>query len=72
MKLFRVGDTQKAACEKCEEFVDATFKLQDVPLSDNSTIVENVLVGVCNQCDSVIVLPQQETHLVKATIAKAK
>lgn len=72
MKLFKVGDTQKAPCEKCRTFENATFKLRDVPLSDNSAIVENALVGVCNRCDSVIFLPQQEVHLVKAAIAKAE
>jgi broad-specificity NMP kinase len=72
MKLFKIGDVQKAGCEKCKAFVDATFVLRDVPLSDGSCIVENVLVGVCNQCDSVTVLPQQESELVKSVIDKAR
>lgn len=72
MKLFKIGDVQKVACENCKAFVNATFVLRDVPLSDGSCIVENVLVGVCNQCDSVIVLPQQESELVKSAIAKAR
>jgi hypothetical protein len=72
MKLFKIGDVQKAACEKCKAFVDATFMLRDVPLSDGSCIVANVLVGVCNQCGSVTVLPQQESELVKSAIAKAR
>jgi len=36
MKLLKVGNQQKAACEICKEFVNTTFKLKDVDLSGNS------------------------------------
>jgi hypothetical protein len=72
MKQFRVGDTQKAACEKCKTFVNATMMLRNVPLSDGNGDVKNILVGVCDKCDSVIFLPQQSTPLVKAAITEAK
>lgn len=65
MKILKVGDTQKAACNKCKSFKDVTFKLRDVPFNDDSGIVKNVLVGVCNTCSSVVVLPHQSTPLVK-------
>jgi len=65
MKILKVGDTQKAACNSCEAFTNVTFKLRDVPFSDASGTVKNVLVGVCDQCDSVAVLPHQSTPAVK-------
>ena len=65
MKILKVGDTKKAACNNCESFQDVTFKLRDVPFNDGSGVVKNVLAGVCNTCDSVAVLPHQSTPVVK-------
>jgi hypothetical protein len=38
--------------------------LRDVPFSDGGGTVSNVLVGVCDCCDSVAVLPHQSTPVV--------
>ena len=65
MKILKVGDTKKAACNNCKSFQDVTFKLRDAPFSDGTGIVKNVLVGVCNTCDSIAVLPHQSTPAVK-------
>lgn len=65
MRIFKVGDTQRAACSNCKSFKDVTFQLRDVPFSDRRGIVKNVLVGVCDCCNSVIVLPHQSTPAVK-------
>ncbi len=65
MKILKVGDTKKAACNKCKSFQSVTFKLRDTPFSDGTGTVKNVLVGVCNKCDSVAVLPNQSIPAVK-------
>jgi len=65
MEILKVNDTKKAACSKCKSFEDVTFKLRDAPLSDGSSIVKNVLVGVCNKCDSIAVLPHQSVPAVQ-------
>ena len=65
MTTFKVGDSKRAACEQCQAFVNATFQVRDVPLSDGSNTVKNILVGVCDICDSVILLPSQSTPAVK-------
>jgi hypothetical protein len=65
MKIFKVGDSQKAICENCLLLENATFKLRDVPFSDGSGVVKNVLVGVCDKCDQVSILPHQSTPVVK-------
>lgn len=65
MRIYKVGDSQKAICEHCGSLENATFKLRDVPFSDGSGTVKNVLVGVCNRCDQVCVLPHQSTPAVR-------
>lgn len=72
MKILKVGDTKKAACNTCESFQDVTFQLRDTPFNDGSGIVKNVLVGVCDKCDSVIVLPHQSTPAVKKQLEKQR
>lgn len=72
MKILKVGEKEKAACSNCNAFVTVTYKLRDVPFSDGSGIVKNVLVGVCEQCDSVCVLPHQSTPVVKAELDKQR
>ncbi len=68
MKILKVDDTQRAACNNCKSFENVTFKLRDVPFSDGSGVVKNVLVGVCDRCNSVAVLPHQSTPLVQKQI----
>ncbi len=72
MKILKVGDTQKAVCNTCESFQNVTFGLRDTPFSDGSGIVKNVLVGVCDTCDSVAVLPHQSTPAVKKQLEKQR
>ncbi|MDH3974567.1 MAG: hypothetical protein OEV42_09855 [Deltaproteobacteria bacterium] len=72
MKIIKVGDKGKAACDKCAAFVSVTYDLRDVPFSDGSGTVSKVLVGVCDQCGHVCVLPHQSTPLVKRQLEKQR
>jgi hypothetical protein len=72
MKIFKVGDTQKAMCEECKSIQNATFLLRDVPFSDGIGTVKNVLVGVCNTCDKVILTPQQSAPAIKRQLDKRR
>ena len=65
MKIFKVGDSQKVICEHCGSLQTAIFKLCDVPLSDGSGTVNNVLAGVCDECGQVCLLPHQSTPAVR-------
>lgn len=65
MKILTVGDIKKVICNECGSFQQVTFKLRDVPFSDNSGVVKNVLAGVCDCCDSVAVIPHQSTPVIK-------
>ena len=72
MKILKVGDTKKASCNTCESFQDVTFQLRDTAFNDGSGIVKNVLVGVCDKCDSVAILPHQSTPAVKKQLQKQR
>ena len=72
MNILKVGDQEKAACDKCSAFVTVSYKLRDVPFSDGCGIVKQVLVGVCEQCDAVCVLPHQSTPVVKRALKKQR
>lgn len=65
MKILKVGDTRKVACNHCQSFESVTFQLRSVPFSDGSGVVNNVLAGVCTKCDLVAVIPSQSTPAIK-------
>jgi hypothetical protein len=65
MKIVKVGDSQEAACHQCKRFENVTYKLRNVPFSDGKGLVKNVLVGVCDRCNAVAVLPHQSTPVVR-------
>lgn len=69
MNILKEGDRKKAACECCGAFQEVTFRLRDVPFSDGSGLVRNVLVGVCDHCDSVAVIPQQSVPAISKQLA---
>ncbi len=70
MKIVKTNDQSTAVCDVCKKLVSVTYKLRDVPLSDGSDVVNDVLVGVCDACDSVCVLPHQSVPAVAETISK--
>jgi hypothetical protein len=72
MKILKEGDTKKVACETCSSFQNATFQLRDVPFSDGSGLVKSVLVGVCDSCDSVVVVPHQSTPAIQKQLDKQR
>ena len=65
MKIFLDGDKGKAICDRCGGIVDTTFQRRDVPFSDGSGLVRNLLVGVCDSCDAVVSIPAQSTPAIR-------
>ena len=61
-----------AFCETCQGKVSTTYQRRDVPLSDGSATVPNVLVGVCDTCDSVVTLPHKSVPKVSQVVHKGK
>jgi len=72
MEIVKSEETSTAVCKSCKTFVDVTYRLRDVPLSDGSDIVKDVLVGVCDICDDVCVLPHQSVPKVSKTMEQQR
>lgn len=65
MKILKEGDSSKVLCDVCESIQNATFRLRDVPFSDGSGIVKNILAGVCDKCGNVALIPHQSTPAIR-------
>ena len=63
MKLYREGDHSPALCHR-DGRATATFGYRDVPFSDGRGIARGILVGSCNTCGDVILIPAQSTPAV--------
>jgi len=72
MNIVKVGDTARATCDTCKKFVGVTYRLRDVPLSNGVGTVKDVIAGVCDQCDSVCVLPHQSVPAVAETMSRTR
>lgn len=72
MKIYKVGDKSKAICHICKAIKETTFKLRDVPFSDGAGVVKDVMVGVCNTCDTVVSMPSQSTPKVQRVIEEKR
>ena len=64
MKEYKVNDKTKGVCHQCKKLVEATMMIRDVPSSEGK-IVKNILVSVCDECNSVIATPQQSAKEIK-------
>lgn len=69
MKTLFEGDKGKAICEHCGP-VTTTYLYRDVSLSFGDKIVKDILVEVCDKCDSVASIPNQVTPVIKVETQK--
>ncbi|MEY4512242.1 MAG: hypothetical protein RLZZ450_4364 [Pseudomonadota bacterium] len=72
MKLYKAGDKSKALCPQCEQLRRTTFAERDVPFSSGTGLVSDVLVGVCDTCDTVVSIPQQSVPRIKDVVRQAR
>ncbi len=70
MKLHYPGEKSRAVCET-DGLASTTFAYRDVPFSDRSGVVKQVLVGVCDRCGEVVSIPPQSTPAIKGAGDKA-
>lgn len=70
MKVFKEGDKSKAICSDCKILVPTTFRIRPVPFSSGKVIVPDILVAVCDFCDSVVSLPQQSVPKVARSLSE--
>jgi hypothetical protein len=62
MKNWKENDKSTAICSFCKKLVEIVFKRRDLLYPTKNTIINNILVGVCNECDHVISIPQQSVE----------
>jgi len=70
-RLYVEGDKSKAICPHCKEIVATTFRRRDVPFSDGKGSARDILVSVCDTCDTVLAIPAQSTPAIKEARTKA-
>jgi hypothetical protein len=66
MKHWKEGEKGRAVCERCATVVVTTFKVRDVPFSDGSGVVKDILACVCDNCSEVVGIPAQSTPAIAA------
>lgn len=62
--FFSEGDKSQAICSVCKKVQTTTFGYRDVPFSDGTGLVKNILVGVCDHCGNVASIPAQSTPAI--------
>lgn len=70
MRLFQEGDTGSALCPACTERVPIRYEYRTFRLEKSDVDIENVLLGVCEQCDEPVTVPAQSTAKLKAARRK--
>lgn len=69
--MFKENEKSRAICS-CKGLVTTTFLYRDVPFSDKSGIVKNILVGVCDECSSVVSVLPQTTPQIKEALTQIR
>jgi hypothetical protein len=57
---------------ECEAIRETSLKIKDIPLENTNSIVKDVEVFVCNNCDSVIDMPSSSEEKIKLELDKYK
>ena len=70
MKLWKEGDTSFAVCSQCKKRVATYFERREVDLKKPRVLVPDVLVAVCDECDSIAAVPYQSSHRLNEVRAR--
>ncbi len=70
MKIYKVGDKDKALCEECKSLVDTTYQIRDLPIRGSENKVKGALAIVCDRCDTVCGFPHQSLARVQETVKR--
>ena len=71
MIFYYKGHHSRAMCSSCKAMRPTTFDYRDMPFSDGSGTVADVLVGVCQVCDEAIQIPAQSIAAISKSSPKA-
>jgi len=64
-KPYAAGDQSQAICAQCAKLVPTTFAHRDVPFSDGSGVVRDILAAVCDACEAITAVPAQSTPAIR-------
>ncbi len=69
--IFIAGGKSVSTCKRCLKAVSTTFRFRDVPSLHTNGNVENILVGVCDDCGDVVSVPYPTVSKIKEQIARS-
>jgi hypothetical protein len=72
MAHYEPGDKSRAVCEDCESVVNTTFAIRNVPFNDGVGIAENILVAVCDMCNTTVAIPSQSVITIAEVRKRAE
>ncbi len=59
------GDESATTCSVCGKQVRAHYEARDIRMNRSAITYSNILVGVCNECNSMISLPRQSIAQIR-------
>lgn len=62
---WKEGDESSTICSACRKQVHARYETRSLRMSRSAITFSNILVGVCNECDSTISLPRQSIAQIR-------
>lgn len=68
MKFYCEGDRSKGICKKCKSVVPTTFRAVSLPIESSKRVIEGVLASACDQCGSIVAVPQQSAPRIQEAI----
>jgi hypothetical protein len=72
MYLVKEGDQSEAICRHCKTLVTTHFKVRTYRLVDREIDIPGMLVGVCDECDSTVMLPAQSSPRIGEALQQRK
>lgn len=70
--IWMEDERTEAPCPQCRDWVDATYKYRTLPREAAGVKVDNVLVAVCDKCDTIVGIPDQSAPKIKEAREKPK
>ena len=70
MGPYKEGDSIRGFCKSCRKSVNSTLMYRSYPIENGLGLIENALLAVCNECDTVIAIPAQSESAVRAALDK--
>ena len=71
MWIWKAEDTSVGVCYQCQDQVTTRFEYRTIRLEQTGVEVLSVLVGVYQQCGTVVTIPQQSADQLQEAVRKS-